>query len=357
MASKVFLHVGAPLAPATTMRDALARHRRRLARAGVFYPPSHLGHDGGHRDAVLDALDLAADQAARQGAWDRLAECVRDWRRGTAVVSHELLAGATPSQVDRIVTSLGSAEVHVVYVAQDLGRQLPRAWQQWVYGGGTAPFASYAAHVARRDPHRASRVFWRAHDLDDVLSRWATRVPADRIHVVTAARGDGAGGETWERFGETLGVDPHRFKLGRPAEDRLGSLAGTEVVRLLNAAGHGQDAPDEGRLRAVVSKAQEVTGPVPRLPHDLREAVTAEADRTTALLASKGWRLVGSPEDLLTREDAFATDPTQVRPSAEQLVRAHTAVLLSLCAKDAPARGPAGMRRRALRVLRDRVTP
>lgn len=357
MASKVFLHVGAPLAPATTLRDALARHRRRLARAGVFYPPSHLGHDGGHRDAVLDALALSGDHATRRGAWDRLAEHVRDWRRGTAVISHELLAGATETQVDRIVSSLGSAEVHVVYVAQDLGRQLPRAWQQWVYGGGAAPFASYAAHVVKREPQRPSRVFWRSHDLGDVLTRWASGVPADRIHVVTAPRGDHADEETWRRFMETLGLDPLRYKLGVVPADRLGSLAGTEVVRLLNAAGHGRSTLDRRRLRAVVAGALEVPGSAPRLPQDLREAVTAEADRTTALLGSNGWRLVGDAGDLRTREADFATDAKQVTPTAEQLVQAHTAVLLSLCSKDRAARGPAGMRRRALRVLRSRATP
>jgi len=104
VARKVYLHVGAPLAPSTTLRDALSRHRRRLARVGVLYPPSHLGYDGGHRDAVLDVLGLTAgDRAPAAGAWDRLAETVRDWRRGTAVVSHELLADATEAQVDRFV--------------------------------------------------------------------------------------------------------------------------------------------------------------------------------------------------------------------------------------------------------------
>ena len=145
MASKVFLHVGAPLA-GSRVREVLAAHRRRLTRFGVLYPPGHLGHDAGHLDAVLDVLDLSAGGSPQaSGAWDRLAETVRDWRRGTAVVSHELLADADADQVARVVSSFGDAEVHVVYVAQSLSLQVPEAWQQWVHHGGTAPFATYAA--------------------------------------------------------------------------------------------------------------------------------------------------------------------------------------------------------------------
>lgn len=355
MAQKVFLHVGAPLTPTTVLRDALARHRRRLARVGVLCPPSHLGDDGGHRDAVLDALSLtSSDHAPPPGAWDRLAETVRDWRRGTAVISHELLAEATESQVDRIVTSLGSAEVHVVLVAQDLGRQVPRAWQQWVYAGGTAPFASYAAHVVRRESHRASRVFWRSHDLGEVLSRWSTRIPAERVHVVSAARGEDADETTWARFAEVIGIDPLRFRLGVAPAEPLASLAGTEVVRLLNTQ---EGALDPRRAEVVRRHSASVAGAVPLLPEDLREAATAEAELAAKTLRANGWELVGRLADLCPQEDAFASTPDAMTPAADEVLRAQSQVLHALCAKDRGRQGPAGVRRRALRVLRDRVRP
>lgn len=364
MASTVFLHVGAPLAPSTTLRDALARHRRRLARVGVLYPPAHLGFDGGHREAVLDALGLSAERAAPAGSWDRLAEGVRDWRRGTAVVSHELLADATPAQVDRIVSSLGSAEVHVVYVAQDLGRQLPRAWQEWVHQGGTAPFSAYAARVLRREPHRDARVFWRSHDLGEVLTRWQSRVPADRVHVVTSG---GSTEQTWARLTRTLGIDAQRFRLGAEPVGRLDALAATEVLRLLNAAGPADGAPaldapapnslDPNALARVHALARSVTGPVPRVPAELGEAVRAEADRMLATVDDRGWQLVGSADDLRVDADAFAQEPGEVAPAAEDVVSAQTLVLRGLCGRPPGRRGPAGVRRRALRVLRGRIRP
>ncbi len=41
------------------------------------------------------------------GAWDRLAEQVRGWPGETAIISHEILAAASRSQVGRALTSLG----------------------------------------------------------------------------------------------------------------------------------------------------------------------------------------------------------------------------------------------------------
>ena len=137
MRRSVYLHVGAPLTGSAYLRESLARHRRRLARAGVLFPTSHLGHANGHLDAVLDVLALASPgNTPATGAWDRLAETVRDWRRGTVVLSHELLADATLPQVERVLGSFGDAEVHVVYAARDLGRQLPLAWREWVRTAG-----------------------------------------------------------------------------------------------------------------------------------------------------------------------------------------------------------------------------
>lgn len=352
MASQVFLHVGAPLAPAA-LSDTLALHRRRLARAGVLYPHAHLGHDGGHGEAVLDVLGLAAHDEPTAGAWDRLAGSIGDWRRGTAVVSHELLAAASASQVERVVSSLGGAEVHVVYVARDLGRQIPRAWQRWVHAGGTVPFSTYAARVLGREPHRCSRVFWRFHDLGAVLSRWGKQVPAERMHVVTAPRGDDDARAAWRRFAQTVGADPDRHRAATVGEDDLAALAGTDVVRLINSA--DLHCTPEG-LASLVRRAQTVEGLRPHLPSALREAVGVESDRMVNAVRSHGWHLVGSEEDLRVAGDAFATQPGEITPAAEDVALAQAGIILELCAERERA-GPAGIRRRALRALRARVRP
>ncbi len=77
---------------------------------------------------------------------------------GTVLVSHEILAGATPAQVARALHDLrdvGRAEVHVVYSARDLGRQVPAEWQESIKHRKQKSFERYLRQVQRarrRDP-------------------------------------------------------------------------------------------------------------------------------------------------------------------------------------------------------------
>ena len=125
------------------------------------------------------------------------------------------------------------------------------------------------------------------------------------------------------------------------------------MVRLLNA---DDDPVDPVRRDVLLQHTGAVAGVAPRLPEALREAVTAEAERAVKDVASRGWELVGPTEDLLPGVDAFAARPDEVTPPTGDVVRAQTEVLRALV-HDGTRRGPAGLRRRALRVLRERVRP
>ena len=93
MSQRVYLHVGVPKSGTTFLQASLDENKKALKEAGVLYPSGHLGSDAGHLDAVLDVLDLAAPGGrTTTGAWDRLTQAARDWRRGTVLVSPELLA-------------------------------------------------------------------------------------------------------------------------------------------------------------------------------------------------------------------------------------------------------------------------
>ncbi len=349
----VFLHVGAPMAGGPYLRECLARHRRRLTRSGVLYPASHLGHDGGHLDAVLDVLDLSStDLAPSSGAWDRLAETARDWRRGTVVVSHELLADATEAQVQRVAASFGKAEVHVVYAARGLGLQVPLAWQEWVRNGGTAPFAAYADRVVTRDNHRMSKVFWASHDIGKVLGRWSSFVPPERVHVLTVPDGDDQDAVLWDRFARTIGIDPHRFKVGADERRNLLGLAENEVLRLLNVESGRLGSPDgmERVRRALLPGS----GATPALPVIHANWLRDETDRQVAVIKNAGYDVVGDVTDLMPGADVCAAGDAQVTPQVEHVVAAQTWALGTLAGVLETHEGPAGFRRRTLRGLLER---
>lgn len=347
-ANRVFLHIGSPMTGASYLRESLARNRRRLTRYGVLYPAGHLGDDGGHQDAVLDVLALASpSDAPSSGAWDRLAETSRDWRRGAVVVSHELLADATEDQVERVVTSFGNVEVHVVYAAHGLGRQIPLAWQEWVRNGGTAPFTAYVNRLVARDPHRMSRVFWQSHDIADVLRRWSTFVPSDRVHVLTVPAGEDQDAVLWDRFARTVGIDPDRFSVGVDQRRRLLGLAENEVLRLLNAeAGQHTDPGAMEQVRRVLGSR---SGTTPAMPGVHADWLRDESDRQVAAVKNSGYHVVGDVADLMPEPDVFADTAAQVTPPPESVVAAQTRALAAAAGILRAREGPAGFRQRALR--------
>ena len=83
------------------------------------------------------------------------------------MVSHEILAPAPAEKVAQVMNDLADCEVHVVYSARDLGRQLPAAWQESIKQGRKWPFARFLDRVENGNPW-----FSRAFDLPAVLTTW-----------------------------------------------------------------------------------------------------------------------------------------------------------------------------------------
>ncbi len=314
----MYLHIGAPATGATYLRETLRRHRRALVRYGVLYPSDHVGDRSAHRAAVLDVLGLTDGDPVPTGAWDRLVQAARDWRRGTVVVAHELLADARLARVERVLAGFRGMEVHVVYAARDLARQVPAAWQEWVRSGGAIGFDAYVDQVAARATTHPARTFWRSHDAGAVLERWATFVPAERLHVLTVPSAPDAERVLWQRFAETVGMDPVRLPGADGAEPRPLALAAAEALRRVNA--ESRTAPSAALLAAAAA----VTGPTPALPRQLAGWAHEEADRVLAAVKDGGYDVVGELTELRPAGHG-AGGP--VVPALEEVLAAQTRIL------------------------------
>ena len=100
--------------------------------------------------------------------------------RGTVVISHEILAPAPADKVAKAMNDLEGSEVHIVYSARDLARQLPSAWQESVKQGRHWSFRRYLKRIETGRPW-----IYRSLDLPRVLSTWGAHLPPERVHVVT----------------------------------------------------------------------------------------------------------------------------------------------------------------------------
>jgi hypothetical protein len=222
MPKRVYLHIGLPKTGTTAVQEMLWLNRDALTAAGVCYPGYlHTAH-------FLAAIDLQPQrygdwlEPLSEGAWDRLAEHARSWP-GTSVISCELLASATPEQVERALASLDFAEVHVVCTARDLARQIPSVWQENVKTGQTTTLPDLCAALRTGEPAEMSGLFWDYQDLTRILRTWAGSLPPERVHVVTVPH-DGSG--VWTRFASVLELDVSGLER---AGGENSSLGATEV--------------------------------------------------------------------------------------------------------------------------------
>ena len=206
MTRRVYLHVGAPKTGTTYLQDRLAANRTELARHDVHYP---LGLQASHFRAALDLLDLSwgGQREAARGEWDRLVDRVKR-HDGTVIVSHEILAGARPSQIRKAMAAFAGDEVHLVYSARDLARQIPAEWQEGVKHRRRRSFARFLTQVQAARRRKPSLWFWKAQGLPDVLTRWGEGLPPERIHVVTVPQSGAPRDLLWERYCTAFGIDP-----------------------------------------------------------------------------------------------------------------------------------------------------
>ena len=232
MSRVVYLHVGAPKTGTTYLQDRLALNKAALARHRVHYPLQL--HASQFRPA-LDVLQMpwGGLQEDVEGEWDALAARVRRLS-GTVIVSHEILAAAKPAQVRRVMASLEGSEVHIVYSARDLARQIPAEWQEGVKHQRKIGFDAFLRQVQGSRRSKPTLWFWRVQSLPDVLSRWTKGLPPDRVHLVTVPQPGAPRDLLWERYCRAFGIDPAWAPAESERQNASIGAAETLLIRKLN---------------------------------------------------------------------------------------------------------------------------
>lgn len=359
MSRVVYLHVGAPKTGTTYLQDRLGLNTRSLADHGVHVPTgSPLVSPALFQfRAALDLLgqDWGGQPGHADGAWDQLVKKVRR-RSGTVIVSHEILAPASPDRVARAMADLADSEVHVVYSARDLARQLPAAWQESVKQGRKW---SYRRFLNKSE--RGRSWFYRAFDLPTVLGTWGAGLPPERIHVLTVPQPGSAGETLWERFCRATGIDPAWAPVDSERANRSLGIAETQVVRQLNRRIKREtrrEAEYDELIRQMLAQDQLVrrtSAPV-RLPPSRHEWAEAQADRWIEWLVGSGVDVVGDVEELRPRlpsQDEKWRNPDKVRPKKQ--LRTALDALAAMTQEAASRPDPERQLSRRIRAQADRL--
>ncbi len=249
MTRRVYLHVGAPKTGTTYLQDRLALNRNELGKHDVHYP---LGLQASHFRAALDLIDVSwgGQREGARGEWDKLMDRVRR-QQGTVIVSHEILAGARPAQVRKAMDDLADSEVHLVYSARDLARQIPAEWQEGIKHNRKRSFARFLTQLQNADRSKPSMWFWRVQGLTDVLPRWGAGLPPERIHLVTVPQSGAPRDLLWHRYCTAFGIDPAWAPEESDRENVSIGTAETAMLRKLNRRLKKAGLPSEDYRRLV----------------------------------------------------------------------------------------------------------
>lgn len=319
MSAKVLLHVGTPKTGTSHLQDVLFRNRERLERHGVLYPADRFD---AHFLAALDlmALPWGGLQAEAIGRWDALAEQVRR-HGGTSIISHEILATASRSQVGRALSSLArddGTEVHLVLSVRDLVRQIPAEWQENVKHRSHITYGRFLRTI--RDPERDSRIgswFWAVQEVPDILERWGASLPPEHVHVVTLPPSGADRGELWRRFSRTFGLDDLPLDLTAERENPSLGVPETALLRTVNERVTSIIAPPDYRplVRETLAHqtlSRRVASTRLGLAPDDHAWARELSQGWIDVLAERGYDVVGSLDDLLGPDPGPFADPDSV---------------------------------------------
>ena len=298
MAKRVFMHVGLPKTGTTYLQTLLWHNRDELRSQGVLLPGDsarqHLWASGVVREDPK--LDRRGPEAKH--AWDRLVAAINAWA-DTAVVSHEFFASASAEQARNAVAALREAEVHVVVTARDTLSLVTARWQEFVKNGSTVRIDDYPE---RDEPSGNDDWDWGTLDLADVLRRWGSAVPRERVHVITVPKPQEPSGTLWLRFAELIGIDPSRCDTSVAAQNQSLGVVEVELLRRINADLVGfRSAPDRGNwIRGYLAQGKLVPRGGERFwPSPARvEALCARGTRIAEEVAAAGYDVIGDVNDL-----------------------------------------------------------
>lgn len=357
MPRRVFLHIGTPKSGTTYLQDKLALNRDEIARHGLTYPTTRTGN---HFEAALDLIEerWAGQREVARGQWAALVGEVRR-APGDVLVSHEILAAATPAQVATAMTAFADDEVHLLLTARDLARQIPAEWQENVKHRGRRSFSKFISRVVQARRTNPDVWFWRVQSVPDVLTRWGNGLSPERIHVITVPPAEAPRELLWERFAGVVGIAPH----GSYAEsdDFNPSLGIVEaaVVRRLNQALAGRGIPRDvyvDLVREVIARDTlahrpgQIRAVLPERRWPFVEEVTSE---WLDWIEGSGVDVVGDLEDLRPRRPDY-TDGTWThpdKPPADLVADAAVEALAAVITDIAPTH-KSPVRRLARRLLR-----
>jgi hypothetical protein len=333
--SDVYLHVGPVKTGSTYLQSIMWNSRDALREQGVLLPAAHPNEFFLAANDVQGGRFVLVDLPEAQGAWARVTARAGSWP-GRVLISCELLGFSEPDHVQRIVSSLAPATLHLVVMARCRADMLPSVYQET---------------VKMVDPDRSWEEFLRAycgshgswrHSPGTILGRWLPHVPPQRIHVVTVPRRAADPGLLRRRFARAIGIDDSRLSTAAAPNTSLDAID-VELLRAVTA--RTSERLDRRAQRGLINDhliplLRELDRPRRplRLPASFQPLMSDAAARDMAAIGAAGCHVHGDLDELLPGREAFEDERETTRQvSQADILNAAIDALVMSAQNAAPA--------------------
>ena len=337
------LHVGSPKTGTTYLQSVLWGSRDGLREQGFRLPLRSLEDHFFLTLALRGRLDAAVDPPQALVVLDRLRKDVAMPGSEHLLVSHELLAPVEQERVDAFLDLFTDFEVHVLITARDLARQVPSEWQQHVKTRSNVTYQAFVERVVERQAQH----FWSVQDVASVAQRWGSRLPPDRVHIVTVPPAGAPADLLLTRFCSAVGLDPSGLSRDQSATNDSMGYVQTELLRRINLALADRfPNPRQGYNRTVKFWfAERVLAEQPAkqrlvLPPERWDWCRAVSREIVERIEQAGYDVVGDLSDLIPAEP-HADEPMHTPSNADVADAAIEAIISMLEERNQSTRGAA----------------
>jgi hypothetical protein len=332
------LHIGPHKTGTTSLQNSIRANREEILRQGVYYgaPEGRLASNRIAR-SLLRLPFKNPDEVVGYEEWEDQVARVRASTAKRVIVSGEEFSFCEKKEIRTLLNDLGRERVHVVVTVRPLAKVLPSQWQLDLRGSFTSgSFDEWLRWTLK--PQGLRRIamllgiphpFWFRHQHDELVTRWAAEVGADRVTVV-------------------IGDDRDHRVLLRAFEGMLGLTDGTllPVDGKSNPSLSAEEIAIILRVQQILSQRhlifaervrsrqiqRRLLAQRPRSPSDSKivipawavESVQEASQRIHDGLISSGVRIIGDPSLLLQangpKSGSMPLDLVEIESAAQRMV-------------------------------------
>jgi hypothetical protein len=150
------------------------------------------------------------------------------------VISSEFLSELTPERIQKLLSSIGTKDLRVIFTVRPIAKILPSSYQQEVKNGSKLTYDRWLKRVLEPVAENRNKTrFWNRHSQHNEIAKWADLVGKDRVTVIISD--ESRPQFLIDSFFNLIGADFSKLReSGKATANRSMDLAEIELLRRIN---------------------------------------------------------------------------------------------------------------------------